>query len=79
MTDMLQLALDSLREYEKGLKYFEDVLLPMDKLSDVARLAELRIGFAQALELRRIAAALETLTTAITFDPVSLTLHIGEE
>ena len=52
MTDMLQLALDSLREYEKGLGENEG-------LHNVARLAEMRIGFAQALELRRIANALE--------------------
>lgn len=72
MTDMLQLALDSLREYEREMGKDGGI-------GNVGRLAELRIGFAQALELRRIAAALETLTTAITFDPVSLTLHIGEE
>jgi len=53
MTDMMQLALDSLREYEQGLSEHEG-------LHNVARLAEMRIKFAQALELRRIANALET-------------------
>lgn len=72
MTDMLQLALDSLREYERGLSEHEE-------LHNVARLAEMRIAFAQALELRRIAVALETMVTAITLDPVDLTQrYLGE-
>ena len=72
MTDMLQLALDSLREYEEALSEHESQ-------ANVARLAEMRIGFAQALELRRIAVALETMVTAITLDPVDLTQrYLGE-
>jgi hypothetical protein len=72
MTDMMQLALDSLREYEQGLSKTEG-------LHNVARLAEMRIAFAQTLELRRIAVALETVVTAVTLDPVSMTLHVGGE
>ena len=72
MTDMLQLALDSLREYE-------DALSEHESQANVARLAEMRIDFAQALELRRIAVALETMVTAITLDPVDLTQrYLGE-
>jgi hypothetical protein len=72
MTDMLQLALDSLREYE-------DALSEHESQANVARLAEMRIAFAQALELRRIAVALETMVTAITLDPVDLTQrYLGE-
>jgi len=54
-TDMLQLALDSLREYERAL--------PATKLApvDVAELAQLRTQFAATIELRRIAIALEGL------------------
>lgn len=73
MTDMMQLALDSLREYERRL------FTTNDNLDNVARLAEMRIAFAQALELRRIAVALETVVTAVTLDPVSMTLHVGGE
>ena len=72
MTDMLQLALDSLREYERNLSKNEGT-------HNVARLAEMRIGFAQALELRRIANALDTWVTTVTLDPVGLTSQdLGE-
>jgi len=60
MTDMMQLALDSLREYEDDLNQFDGILTPPDRMRTVGNLAELRIAFAQALELRRIANALET-------------------
>jgi hypothetical protein len=73
MTDMMQLALDSLREYEAGLR-------KMDGLHNVARLAEMRIAFAQALELRRIAVALETVATVVReADAADMTPHdLGE-
>lgn len=70
MIDMLQLALDSLREYEKGLGENEG-------MHNVARLAEMRIAFAQALELRRIAVALEAAVRAA--EAADLTPHdLGE-
>lgn len=72
MTDMLQLALDSLREYEREMS--KD-----GSIGNVGRLTEMRIGFAQALELRRIATALDAWVTATTLDAVSMTLHVGEE
>ena len=73
MTDMMQLALDSLREYEEALSEHESQ-------ANVARLAEMRIAFAQALELRRIAVALETVATvACEADAADMTLHdLGE-
>lgn len=54
-TDMLQLALDSLRDYERALPDTRPALV------DVARLAELRTQFAATIELRRIAAMLEKM------------------
>ena len=73
MTDMLQLALDSLREYEREMG--KD-----GTIGNVGRLAEMRIAFAQALELRRIATALETVATAVReADAADMTPHdLGE-
>lgn len=73
MTDMMQLALDSLREYEQGLSKNEG-------LHNVARLAEMRIAFAQTLELRRIAVALETVAAVVReTDAADMTPHdLGE-
>jgi len=70
MTDMMQLALDSLREYEREMG--KD-----GSIGNVGRLAEMRIAFAQALELRRIAVALETVVTVVReADAADLTLHV---
>lgn len=52
-TDMLQLALDSLREYERAIPSKKPAMV------DLIHLAELRIQFATTIELRRIATALE--------------------
>lgn len=68
MTDMMQLALDSLREYERRL------FTTNDNLDNVARLAEMRIAFAQALELRRTAVALEHIAAVL----VAVTAAVGE-
>jgi hypothetical protein len=54
-TDMLQLALDSLREYERAIPGSRPAVI------DLIHLAQLRTQFAATIELRRIATALEGL------------------